>query len=465
MIKSKEKPYIFYELTNSLCPICLKKIEAKIIFQDNNVYLLKNCLEHGIQKVLISTDIEYYKKSRSFLKAGQIPERFNTLTERGCPYDCGLCPDHEQHSCLTLIEITENCNLECPICYAESSPKAGRHKTLAEIEFMLDELIKNEEQPDIVQLSGGEPTIHPQFFEILDLVKTKPIRHLMINTNGIKIAKDREFVQKLNTYKPSLEIYLQFDSLQQNPLQELRGQDLREIRQKAIEHLNEINLSTTLVVTLRKGLNDNEIGAIIDYAIKQKCVRGISFQPIQVAGRTQNFNPETDRLTLGEIRQQIIKQNNIFGTEDIIPVPCHPDCIAMAYALKLNNEVIPLTGILNTETLIKEGKNTIVYEHDEQLKTKIFELFSLNQTPHSSSDKIAELMCCLPELKVPESLSYENIFRIIIMEFLDPYNFDVRSVKRACVHIAHPDGRIIPFDTYNIFYRDNKINVNELSIK
>ncbi len=462
MIKPKERPYIFYELTNSLCPICLKKVEAKVIFQDNNVYLLKNCLEHGVQKVLISTDIEYYKKSRSFLKAGQIPERFNTLTERGCPYDCGLCPDHEQHSCLTLLEITENCNLECPICYADSSPTAGRHRTLAEIEFMLDELVKNEGQPDIVQLSGGEPTIHPQFFEILDLVKTKPIRHLMINTNGIKIAKDRDFVQKLNTYKPSLEIYLQFDSLKENPLKELRGQDLRQIREKAIEHLNEVNLSTTLVVTVKKGLNDNEIGSIIDYALKQKCVRGVSFQPIQVAGRTENFNPETDRLTLGEVRQQIIKQNTVFGAEDIIPVPCHPDCIAMAYALKLNDKVIPLTGILNTETLINEGKNTIVYEHDEQLKAKVFELFSLNQTPHSSSDKIAELMCCLPELKVPESLNYENIFRIIIMEFLDPYNFDVRSVKRSCVHIIHPDGRIIPFDTYNIFYRNNKIDVKEL---
>ena len=380
MIKPKERPYIFYELTNSLCPICLKKVEAKVIFQDNNVYLLKNCLEHGVQKVLISTDIEYYKKSRSFLKAGQIPERFNTLTERGCPYDCGLCPDHEQHSCLTLLEITENCNLECPICYADSSPTAGRHRTLAEIEFMLDELVKNEGQPDIVQLSGGEPTIHPQFFEILDLVKTKPIRHLMINTNGIKIAKDRDFVQKLNTYKPSLEIYLQFDSLKENPLKELRGQDLRQIREKAIEHLNEVNLSTTLVVTVKKGLNDNEIGSIIDYALKQKCVRGVSFQPIQVAGRTENFNPETDRLTLGEVRQQIIKQNTVFGAEDIIPVPCHPDCIAMAYALKLNDKVIPLTGILNTETLINEGKNTIVYEHDEQLKAKVFELFSLNQT-------------------------------------------------------------------------------------
>jgi uncharacterized radical SAM superfamily Fe-S cluster-containing enzyme len=258
-----ERPWIFYELTNSLCSKCLRKVEAKIIFQDNNVYLLKNCLEHSIEKVLISTDIEYYKKSRSFLKPGQIPKRFNTLTERGCPYDCGLCPDHEQHSCLTLIEITDRCNLECPICYAESSPKAGQHRSLEQIEFMLDELVKNEGQPDIVQLSGGEPTIHPQFFEILELAKSKPIRHLMINSNGIRIAKDREFTKKLSEYKPSLEVYLQFDSLKVYPLEELRGENLLEVRMKALEHLDEFNISTNLVVTLRKGLNDSEIGEII----------------------------------------------------------------------------------------------------------------------------------------------------------------------------------------------------------
>ncbi len=460
-----ERPWIFYELTNSLCSKCLRKVEAKIIFQDNNVYLLKNCLEHGIEKVLISTDIEYYKKSRSFLKPGQIPKRFNTLTERGCPYDCGLCPDHEQHSCLTLIEITDRCNLECPICYAESSPKAGQHRSLEQIEFMLDELVKNEGQPDIVQLSGGEPTIHPQFFEILELAKSKPIRHLMINSNGIRIAKDREFTKKLSEYKPSLEVYLQFDSLKVYPLEELRGENLLEVRMKALEHLNEFNISTNLVVTLRKGLNDSEIGEIIDFALKQKCVRGVTFQPIQSAGRTEKFNPATDRLTLSEVRNEILKQSPIFKSEDIIPVPCHPDCIAMAYALKIDNRTIPLTGILDPETIIKEGGNTIVYEQEEGIKNKLIELFSLNQTPTSSKDKIAELMCCLPEIKIPSTLSYENIFRVLIMEFLDPYNFDVRSVKRSCVHIVDPDGRIIPFDTYNIFYRNNKIDVNELARK
>ena len=449
-----DRPYIFYELTNSLCATCLQKVEAKIVFQNDRVYMLKNCFEHGHQKVLISTDVEYYKLARGFLKPGQMPLRFNTKTEFGCPYDCGLCPDHEQHSCLTLIEITDRCNLECPVCYAESGPKAGQHRSLEQIEFMMDELVKNEGAPDVVQLSGGEPTIHPQFWEIMDLAKTKPIKHLMINTNGVKIASDREFAKRLSTYMPGFEVYLQFDSLKQDNLMRLRGEDLRDVRTKALEHLNDFDISTTLVVTLSKGWNDNEIGEIIDFAVKQPCIRGVTFQPIQSTGRVEGFDPATDRLTLSEVRQNILSQSDIFKDDDILPVPCHPDCIAMAYALKSGDKVVPLTSILGTEILLKEAGNTIQYEQDPAIKKRLFELFSLDKTSGTMSHAIANLLCCLPQLEIPSEISYKNIFRIIIMEFLDKYNFDVRSVKRTCVHIAHLDGRIIPFDTYNMFYRN-----------
>lgn len=458
-----DRPYVFYELTNSLCSECLAKVEAKIIFQDGHVFLLKNCPDHGRQKVLISTDTAYYQKARQFLKPGQMPLRFNTVTERGCPYDCGLCPDHEQHSCLTLLEITERCNLKCPICYAESGPDAGTYRSLEQIEFMMDELVKNEGHPDVVQVSGGEPTIHPQFFEILDLAKTKPIRHLMVNTNGIRIAKDKAFAKRLADYMPGFEIYLQFDSFDENTLQILRGEDLRDIRLQALAHLNEFNISTTLVVVLRKGLNDQEIGKIIDFAIQQPCVRGVTFQPIQDAGRTEGFNPETDRLTLSEVRQEILKQSQLFMPDDILPVPCHPDCIAMAYALKKDGEVFPLSRYMDPEVLLGAGGNTIRYEEDPAIKDKIFSLFSLNHSPQSSSHAVVDLLCCLPKIEAP-ALKYENIFRVIIMEFLDAWNFDVRSVKRSCVHIMHPDGRVIPFDTYNLFYRNNESLVKEMPL-
>src|ERR1041385_6724767 len=232
-----ERPYTYYDFTISLCPVCLKRIDAKIVFENNNVFMLKNCREHGFSKVLIATDVDYYKDIRNYNKPSEMPLKFNTKSHYGCPYDCGLCTDHEQHSCLTVVEITDRCNLTCPTCYAMSSPHYGRHRTVEEVEKMLDIIVASEGTPDVVQISGGEPTIHPDFFEILDIAKTKPIRHLMVNTNGIRIAKDEEFVKRLASYMPAFEIYLQFDSFEEKALKTMRGEDLREVRQKALDHL------------------------------------------------------------------------------------------------------------------------------------------------------------------------------------------------------------------------------------
>src|SRR5512143_890908 len=165
----KNRPYHFYNTTASVCSGCLERVEAKILFKDGKVYLEKWCPQHGFERVLISDDIEYYRLCREvYVKAPEMPERFNTRMEKGCPFDCGLCPDHMQHSCLTVMEITERCNLQCPVCYAASGPAMGNHRSLDEIEAMLDTLVANEGEPDVVQISGGEPTEHPDFFAVLD---------------------------------------------------------------------------------------------------------------------------------------------------------------------------------------------------------------------------------------------------------------------------------------------------------
>lgn len=460
-----DRDYIVFEMTTSLCATCLRRVEAKVIFQNDCVYLHKWCPEHRYQKVLIGTDIAYYKQCRGVLKPSQMPLRFNTPMKFGCPYDCGLCPDHEQHSCLAIVEITDQCNLTCPVCYSDSSPQRPTHRSLEQIEFMLDCVVRNEGQPDVVQISGGEPTIHPQFWEVLDAAKKRPIKHLMLNTNGVRIAKDAEFAKRLKTYQPGFEVYLQFDSLQEKALVELRGEDLRDVRRRAIDRLNELNLSTNLVVTLKKGLNDDQIGEILDFAVKQPCVRGVTFQPVQSAGRLENFNPATDRLTVGEVRQQILKQSSIFRPQDVIPVPCHPDCLAMAYALKWNGQVIPITGEVDPAIFLEAEGSTIVYEKNPALKERLYTMFAncgCEPGPAEPASALGgklslkQLLCCLPTVPLPESVGYDNLFRVIVMQFLDAHNFDVRSVKKSCVHIVHPDGRIIPFDTFNLFYRDDR---------
>jgi hypothetical protein len=184
-------------------------------------------------------------------------------------------------------------------------------------------------------------------------------------------------------------------------------------------------------------------------------VRGVTFQPIQVAGRLEGYAAARDRLTLTEVRRRILQQTDVFRPEDIIPVPCHPDSLAMAYGLKSNGHVTPLTGLLPPSVLIEGGRNTILVEQDSGLHQAIFKLFATNHSPESQAVSLRDLLCCIPRVAVPEGLGYQDVFRVMIVQFIDALAFDVRSVKKTCVHIVHPDGRLIPFDTYNLFYRDD----------
>lgn len=469
------RPYLFYDTAVSLCGTCFRRVDAKIVFEDGCVYLLKRCAQHGFQRVLVADDVDYYRRCREvFIKPPEMPLHWNTPVKFGCPYDCGLCPDHEQHSCLSLLEITDVCNLNCPVCYASSGTHRTSYRPLAQVERMLDLIVRNEMEPDIVQISGGEPTTHPEFFAILDAAKRRPIKHLMVNTNGVRIATDEAFARRLAEYMPRFELYLQFDSMERSALMTLRGADLRGVRERALERLNALGISTTLVVTVARGVNDGELGAMVEYALKQPCVRGVTFQPVQQAGRLEGYDAAAHRLTLTEVRRRILEQTAVFKPEDILPVPCHPDSLAMAYALKLAGGVTPLTSMIPPEVLINGAANTIIYEQDSAIrahlarhpemlgkaaanpvKEGLFKLLSTNHSPQSQATTLRDLLCCLPQVLGPQDLSYQNLFRVLIVQFIDADSFDLRSIRKTCIHIAHPDAEhLIPFDTYNLFYRD-----------
>ena len=457
----KNRPYLFYCTTSSVCTTCLRPVEAKILIKQNKVYMDKWCPAHGTERVLMSDDADYYRLCREvYVKPPEMPERFNTSMRYGCPYDCGLCPDHMQHSCLSVIEITEQCNLRCPVCYAESAPDHGRHASMEEVFAMLDTVVANEGEPDVLQISGGEPTLHPQFFEILDAVKARPIKHLMINTNGVRIAQDTEFVARLSEYKPALEVYLQFDSLQNEALQNLRGATLAINHQTALEQLEAHAISTTLVMTVKRGVNDHEIGEVIQHAQQWSCVRGVNLQPIQNAGRVEDFSVN-NRLTVSEVRRRVAEQSHLFSLEDVVPVPCNPDTLAMAYALKRNNEFLPLTRWFEPNDLIAGANNTIAFERDPVIKQRLFKLFATNLSPENQASCLSDLLCCLPQV-VAEELSYKNVFRVLIVQFMDTHNLDIRALKKSCIHMARPDGTLIPFEAFNLFYRGERAAMTEL---
>ena len=454
---AKNRPYLYYDHVASLCEHCLRRIEAKSVIRDNQVWLYKWCPEHGQSKVLIATDAAYWRLGReTYIKPPEMPLQFNTEMHWGCPYDCGLCPDHMQHSCLTILEVTDHCNLACPVCYADSGPHRPDHRDLATIERMLDAIVANEGEPDVVQISGGEPTIHPQFFEILDAAKRRPIRHLMLNTNGVRIAREPGFAERLAGYAPGFEVYLQFDSFEREALMTLRGADLRKVREQALENLNRAGLSTTLVVTVARGVNDAEIGRIIEYAAAQPCVRGVTLQPIQFAGRIEGVSAKNERLTLTEVRQAILDQTSMFEPADIIPVPCNPDALSMGYAIKTPDGVMPLTRYVSPEVLLAGPKNTIVFESDPALKGEVFKLFATNLGPEAQASCLSSLMCCLPQVNAPAEIGYDSVFRVLIMAFMDAVNFDVRAMKKSCVHIVQPDGLLVPFESFNLLYRDGR---------
>src|SRR3954452_11277796 len=453
----RSRPYVFWGQTTSLCETCLSLVPAKIQIRDNQVWYEKRCERHGMHSTLISTDAAYWRLCKDYIKPGDRPLAWQSHTEFGCPYDCGLCPDHEQHSCLALIEINEHCNLTCPVCFADSSPARGKHLPLATVERMVDALVASEGEPDLVQLSGGEPTLHPEFFEVLDMVRSRPVKHVMINTNGVRIAQEPDFVARLAEHKRGLEVYLQFDSLKREALMELRGADLRRVRQEALENLERHNLSTTLVVTVRRGVNDDEIGEIVRHALQWRCVRGITFQPVQDVGRNEGFD-KSRRIVLSEIRQRIVEDSGVFGADDMVPLPCNPETISIGYGLRNGSSVLPVTSLIPREDFVATTPNTISFEKQPVLREKFIELFSLSSGANNASQRLAEFLCCLPKAEVPEGLGYENVFRVAIVQFMDRFNFCVGGVKRSCIHFVTPNGQIIPFDTYNMFYRNGLID-------
>lgn len=485
------RPFDFHSSTSSICPECLETIDAKILLdhQGNRVFLEKWCPAHGVSRTEISDDISWYRAGREvWTKPPEVPVRFATERLHGCPWDCGLCPDHQQHSCLAVLEITDACNLRCKVCFAESGPERQTFRSMEEIERMLDGVVACEGELDVLQISGGEPTLHPRFFEILEAARKRPIKHLMVNTNGLVLAKDPTFAQRLSHLGAGFEVYLQFDSLRDEVLKELRGAALAEVHRKALENLDRHGVSTTLVMTVRKGLNDHEVGEVIRHAVGWSCVRGVTLQPVQEAGRVEDGRVG-ERLHISSLRRAIGEQSGVFTAEDVLPVPCNPDALAMAYGIRSGTKIAPVSRHITPELLTEGGRNTIVFERDDDLRGKVLDLLSTGIGPTAQALKLSKLFakfnhhfdphckwrrrfglskapkppaglddlsCCIPKVKEGE-LDYRNVFRVLIVAFMDMESLDLRALKKSCIHIVQPDGKLIPFESHNLFYRGDRI--------
>jgi uncharacterized radical SAM superfamily Fe-S cluster-containing enzyme len=480
------RDHTFLGTTQSLCPECLALTPAKIIARDGRVYFRKRCPTHGVREDFVCSDVSHFDQME-FNVPGKVPAQFGVEPKRGCPFDCGLCTEHEQHTCIGLVEITTSCNLECPMCYAASGPR-GKHLPLEEVKQAIDRLVEVEGRPEVLQLSGGEPTIHPQFEEILDYACSRPIDIVMINTNGLRIARDPKFIGQLARWKHRIQAYLQFDGFRESTSLNLRGESLVETKLRAIEALGEHRIPTIPVMTLQGGVNDDELGDVVRFCLKRPWITGLSLQPATYSGRFVLPEELEKRVTFPDVIRKISEQTSgLFRESDFLPLPCaHPNCHSLAYAYRAGNDVVPLTRFIDARKHVDLLANGITFNRARARDLIEQYLGSsgccaggacLPSASHSSVGSGASF--ALPVVApapiggngagdshlaqdffrkaLAESLSQSDVFRITITSFLDAYNFDVRRLMKCCIHHVLPSGHVIPFCAYNVLYRDGHV--------
>lgn len=494
-LASQIRDHRFLGLTQSVCPTCLAVVPAKIVSRDGRVYFRKQCPEHGLRDDFVCSDDRWFDRP-GFDLPGRMPPKFGIEPDRGCPYDCGLCTEHEQHTCIAVLEITSSCNLTCPLCYASSAP-GGKHVDFDDACRAIERLIECEGRPEILQLSGGEPTVHPRFLDIFRYACSRPIDIVMINTNGLRLARDAALRREIAKLAHRTEIYLQFDGFDDCTHTALRGESLAAEKLRAVELLGEAGLRTTLVCTLERDLNLDQVGALVEYAQARPWVTGISFQPATYVGRYVEPHELERRVTFPDVIHAICEQTGgRWRDSDFLPLPCaHPNTHILGYGYRDQGKTIPLTRFIDVENHLDLLANGVTFNR-ASARSLIADFLSRRacggdggdcgcgpMLPESLSNARAEgsAALSLPVVRSAEEteiassaesffrralaqdLSPADVFRITITSFMDAFNFDLRALMKSCVHHLLPSGHLIPFCAYNLLYRDGRVPLPPLA--
>jgi 7,8-dihydro-6-hydroxymethylpterin dimethyltransferase len=443
--------------TTSICPRCKRLLDAQLLDRDGRVVLSRVCPDHGPFEAVVYGDAERYLEVQRFNKPGEQPLERQTESVRGCPHDCGICPEHAQHTCLGVIEVNTACNLDCPICFADSGTGPQEHGfslTLEEVESMLDAFVRAEGEPEAVQLSGGEPSIHPQILEMLGAAKARGIQVVMLNTNGIRLARDPRFAPALAEI--GVHVYLQFDGLDQATQLAIRGKDLTEEKLRALDRCAEAGVSVSLAAAVERGVNEREVGEIVRFGIEHPAVNGVFFQPVTHSGRFRTESDPLDKLTNPDVIDAIAEQlPQWFRVDDFVPVPCcSPTCRSATFALYDGADLVPLPRLVDVEDYLDYVTNRAVPDSD--VREALEGLWSAKAA--GGTGPAAERLDCVacasampPELREVAAQG----FMIVVQDFQDPYTLDVEKLRKCCVSEITPDGRLIPFCAYNsVGYRE-----------
>ena len=428
----------------SLCPQCLKVIPAVVRETDVGVVMEKVCPLHGPFEAMVSPDWNTYDRlSRSPRKVAK-PLNYSTAADRGCPDDCGLCPVHDQHTCLAILEITSRCDLMCPICLASAHP-AGHDLPPEGVEYALQTLLRQEGRAIPLQLSGGEPTLHGELEKIIRSAASLGFQKIEIDTHGLRISRDSFLAEKLREAGLS-GVYLQMDGLTPAISEFIRGKDLTEEKLKAVENCKKAGLQVVLSVTVVPGINDQYLWKMVQFGMEQE-LTGVNFQPLVRSGRfPKTIGVPPGPFTLGHFLREIERQSDErLRTGDLSPIPCpDPRCAVIAYALVHRGELVPLNRIYGEKQLMEPLADL------SDWGTMIRHIQGKNPIPCGCSGS------CGPEKIDGDLFRQSEFFSVGCHGMMDVENFDLDRARRCCVHELTAEGKLIPFCLYNIKYRQGR---------
>ena len=440
--------------TESVCPICLRPLSAERRQKGEEVVLYRHCPEHGPFSPVIwrgAPELPAWQRP----KTPASPKLAYTQVAQDCPFDCGLCPRHGQHTCTALIEITSRCNLQCPVCFASAGEK-GTDMSLAQTAFLY-ERIAAASGPCNIQLSGGEPTLHPDLTAIIRQGRDKGFSFIQLNTNGLRLAESAAYAHSLREAGLA-SVFLQFDGCSAGSHQALRGRDLGQIKEAAIRHCAAAGLGVVLVPTLLAGANTAELWQIINYGLSHApTVRGVHFQPISYFGRyPDQARAENRRLTLPELLQLLALQSGgVLQAEHFTPPACeHALCSFHAnYLITEEGSLTPLGA--GQSTCCSTGETALqpfpALEGREKSVSFTARQWGVPAGPagNNAANKAGEEDAG-DDFDRFLARARSHCFSISAMFFQDAWTLDLERLRGCCIHVAAPDGRLIPFCSYNL---------------
>jgi hypothetical protein len=476
------------KFTRSLCPECTQLIDAKIFEDSGKVVMEKRCPTHGEFRDIIYSDARLYLKMEEW-SFGDNRGLSNpaVTTAATCPTDCGLCNLHTSHTGLANVDLTNRCNLTCPVCFANANAAGYVYEPDFEtVRKMLASLRAQKPVAGrIVQFSGGEPTIYPRFLDVLRMAKEMGFSHLQAATNGLKFT-DLEFAQQCKAAGLHT-LYLQFDGVCDDVYRRTRGEKLWEKKLQCIENVKKAGLKIVFVPTIVKGLNDHQIGDILRLALEYiDCTSGISFQPVAFTGRIARHELEAKRFTLSDFAHAVEQQTGMAKAhEDWFPLSCvtpfsklisalrgdetttlscHPHCsLGTYFFVDQNRKATPVTRFIDVGPMLKEmdalsrkaNKRRFQFYTKFEAWNSLRKFFHEDKAPEGLTfPKFLQTLQGMTDKKYGRGDSEKSGFTyktlmVAGMHFMDSYNYDVERVKRCVIHYAAPNGLIYPFCAYN----------------